>query len=124
MRVKSVVFSLSHPCDFCCRFFYGNFSLPQNSADCNDENVLTPVVFEISSNASKFAAFAAIRSFVHEHETKYKTLHKLDSKLKSIELKNDENVNESRNIDNSQFSVNKFLIPNVSTINFHLHKIN
>lgn len=76
--------------------------------------MLTPIVFEISSNASKFAAFAAIRSLVHEHETKYKTLHKLDTKLKSIEFKNNDENCESRNTENSQFLANKFLIPHVS----------
>jgi hypothetical protein len=58
----------------------------QNSSENHEEtSISSPIAFEISSNASKFAAFSAIRSLVLEHETKYNTLYKLENRLKSLE---------------------------------------
>lgn len=57
----------------------------QISSEGHEETISSPIAFEISSNASKFAAFSAIRSLVLEHETKYHTLYKIENKLKSIE---------------------------------------
>lgn len=74
----------------------------QNS-DSHDEAFSAPIAFEISSNASKFAAFSAIRSLVLEHETKYNTIYKLENKLKSLEhqsrSRSEDDGNECKSID-------------------------
>lgn len=82
------------------------FFSSQISSDGHEETFSSPIAFEISSNASKFAVFSAIRSLVLEHETKYNTLSKLESKLRSIEhqarSKSDDDSNEVKIIDSMQ----------------------
>lgn len=87
-------------------------------SDCHDEQILSPIAFEISSNASKFAAFSAIRSLVLEHETKYNTLYKLENKLKSIEnqsrSRSEDDGNDCKSIDALLKTENKIIVPFVS----------
>jgi hypothetical protein len=61
------------------------FLVLQNTSESHDEAILAPIAFEVSSNASKFAAFSAIRSLVLEHETKLNVHNKFEGKLKSLE---------------------------------------
>lgn len=96
----------------------------QISTDGHEETFSSPIAFEISSNASKFAVFSAIRSLVLEHETKYNTLSKFESKLRSIEnqarSKSDDD-NEVKIIDALQkFESNKINVPFVSYLNIKI----
>jgi len=91
----------------------------QNSSDSHDgEAMLSPIAFEISSNASKFAAFSAIRSLVLEQETKYNILYKLENKLKSSETqsrsRSEDEGNESKSVDALPKVENKINVPFVS----------
>lgn len=94
-------------------FFYR-----QSSSDSHDEAISSPIAFEISSNASKFAAFSAIRSLVLEHETKYNTLYKLENKLKSLEhqsrSRSEDDGNECKSIDVLLKIDSKINVPYVS----------
>lgn len=88
----------------------------QNAADGHEEtSISSPIAFEISSNASKFAAFSAIRSLVLEHETKFSA----NSKGKSIEhqarIKGDEETSDAKIIDAlHKLEIEKFNVPYVS----------
>jgi hypothetical protein len=101
-----------------------HFSFLQISSDGHEETFSAPIAFEISSNASKFAVFSAIRSLVLEHETKYYTLSKFESKLRSIEhqarSKSDDDSNDVKIIDAlNKLDGNKINVPFVSeNLNF------
>lgn len=96
-------------------FFNSN---SQISSDSHDEAISSPIAFEISSNASKFAAFSAIRSLVLEHETKYNTIYKLENKLKSLEhqtrSRSEDDGNECKSIDVLPKIDCKINVPHVS----------
>lgn len=93
------------------------FSL-QSSSDSHDEAISAPIAFEISSNASKFAAFSAIRSLVLEHETKYNTLSKIENRTKSFDhqsrSRSEDEGNESKIVEVVPKSDNKINVPHVS----------
>lgn len=100
--------------------FSKQFLSLQISSDSHDEAISSPIAFEISSNASKFAAFSAIRSLVLEHETKYNTIYKLENKLKSLEhqmrSRSEDDGNECKSIDVLPKLDTKINVPHVSDV--------
>lgn len=75
----------------------------QGSSENQDESISAPIVFEISSNASKFAAFSAIRSLVLENENKYNTVNTSESKHMLLEhrcrSRSEDGGNDCKSID-------------------------
>lgn len=102
MRNPEHILSLGMRC-FAMRRFncFSTFFLFTQNSDSHDEAILAPIAFEVSSNASKFAAFSAIRSLVLEHETKLNVHNKLEGKLKSLEQhsRSDNDGSEFKGID-------------------------
>jgi hypothetical protein len=88
----------------------------QNTSDSHDEAILAPIAFEVSSNASKFAAFSAIRSLVLEHETRLNVHNKLENKLKSLEQhsRSDNDGSDFKGIDLFSRNDSKINVPFVS----------
>lgn len=77
--------------------FSFNYNYLQSTSDSHDDTILAPLCCEISSNASKFAVFSAIRSLVLEHETKYSTIYKLENKIKWLENKSSKRIEDDKN---------------------------
>lgn len=86
----------------------------QNSSENHEEAISSPIAFEISSNASKFAAFSAIRSLVLEHETKYNTINKLKSLEHQTRSKSEDESSECKIIDALIRNESKINVPYVS----------
>ena len=101
---------------FKCLVCFKPLLIFQNAAESHEEtSISSPIAFEISSNASKFAAFSAIRSLVLEHETKFSA----NSKVKSIDhqarIKGDEETSDAKIIDAlHKLEIEKFNVPYVS----------
>ncbi|CRK91253.1 CLUMA_CG004933, isoform A [Clunio marinus] len=79
----------------------------KNSSESHDETILSPIVFEISPNASKFAAFSAIRSMVLERDCKFNSGYKAENKTKS----HDQLVNTKSEDEGNDFKIIDFSPP-------------
>jgi hypothetical protein len=91
------------------------FKNTSGTSDSHDEAILPPIAFEVSSNASKFAAFSAIRSLVLEHETRLNVHNKLENKIKSLDQhKSDTDGSEFKGLDIFSRTDSKINVPFVS----------